>query len=229
MLNVVSLHRGHRVLSGATFAVGSRVSRQYTFFPSVFRRFSAVDRDANEDEEEEINNSNNIIRGPFDMVEEDVEDATPSAFAVPSNTSATVVSSQANKLESLPISFADISRAEVSIRGGVKRTTCEKSHFISELVGANVYLKNEFRQFTGSFKERGARNAILQLMRVKGSQLRGVIAASAGNHALALAYHGQQLGVPVTVVMPTVAPLAKVDKCRVRPSQPSMGQSMPRS
>jgi threonine dehydratase len=53
-------------------------------------------------------------------------------------------------------------------------------------------------------------------MRDKSSSLRGVIAASAGNHALALAYHGQQLGVPVTVVMPTVAPLAKVDKCRVR-------------
>ena len=118
-------------------------------------------------------------------------------------------------LDELPITFADISRAEVAIRGGVVRTTCEKSHFISELVGANVYFKNEFRQFTGSFKERGARNAILKLMRDKGSSLRGVIAASAGNHALALAYHGQQLGVPVTVVMPTVAPLAKVDKCRV--------------
>jgi threonine dehydratase len=118
-------------------------------------------------------------------------------------------------LTDLPISFADISRAEVAIRGGVKRTSCEKSPFISELVGANVYLKTEFRQFTGSFKERGARNAILQLMRTQKSHLRGVIAASAGNHALALAYHGKELGVPVTVVMPTVAPLAKVDKCRV--------------
>jgi Pyridoxal-phosphate dependent enzyme len=118
-------------------------------------------------------------------------------------------------LDNLPITFADISRAEVAIRGGVKRTTCERSHFISELVGANVFFKNEFRQFTGSFKERGARNAILKLIRDKGSSLRGVIAASAGNHALALAYHGQQLGIPVTVVMPTTAPLAKVDKCRV--------------
>jgi hypothetical protein len=115
----------------------------------------------------------------------------------------------------LPIDFADISRAEVAIRGGVRRTSCEKSHFISELVGANVFFKNEFCQFTGSFKERGARNAILQLKREKGSSLRGVIAASAGNHALALAYHGKELGVPVTVVMPTVAPMAKVDKCRV--------------
>jgi Pyridoxal-phosphate dependent enzyme len=118
-------------------------------------------------------------------------------------------------LDNLPITFADISRAEVAIRGGVKRTTCERSHFISELVGANVFFKNEFRQFTGSFKERGARNAILKLIRDKGSSLRGVIAASAGNHALALAYHGQLLGIPATVVMPTTAPLAKVDKCRV--------------
>lgn len=118
-------------------------------------------------------------------------------------------------LNNLPITFADISRADVAIRGGVKRTVCERSHFISELVGANVFLKQEFRQFTGSFKERGARNAILQVKREKGSSLRGVIAASAGNHALALAYHGKELGVPVTVVMPSVAPMSKVDKCRV--------------
>lgn len=57
----------------------------------------------------------------------------------------------------------------------------------------------------------------MQLLREQGDDIKksGVIAASAGNHALALAYHGMNLGVPVTVVMPTVAPLAKVDKCRV--------------
>ena len=118
-----------------------------------------------------------------------------------------------SQLDGLPISFADISRAEVAIRGGVKRTSCELSPFLSELVGANVYFKNEFQQFTGSFKERGARNAIMALKK-KTPSLKGVIAASAGNHALALAYHGRNLGVPATVVMPTVAPLAKVDKCR---------------
>jgi Pyridoxal-phosphate dependent enzyme len=139
------------------------------------------------------------------------ESLEPPSFVVPKTRS-----HSQKTLDELPITFADVSRAEVAIRGGVVRTTCERSHFISELVGANVYFKNEFRQFTGSFKERGARNAILKLMRDKSSSLRGVIAASAGNHALALAYHGQQLGVPVTVVMPTVAPLAKVDKCRVR-------------
>jgi threonine dehydratase len=87
---------------------------------------------------------------------------------------------------------------------------------LSELIGANLYLKTEFRQFTGSFKERGARNALLYHLREKGNSFKnsGAIAASAGNHALALAYHGQLLGVPVTVVMPSVAPLAKVDKCK---------------
>lgn len=118
--------------------------------------------------------------------------------------------------DELPVTFADISRAHVAIRDGIVRTKCEQSFFLSELVGANIYIKPEFRQFTGSFKERGARNAILQMKREHGSNLKGVIAASAGNHALALAYHGMQLNVPVTVVMPTVAPLAKVDKCKVR-------------
>jgi threonine dehydratase len=119
--------------------------------------------------------------------------------------------------DELPVQYADISRAHVAIRDGVVRTECKRSHFISELVGANVYLKTEQRQFTGSFKERGARNALLQLIQSKGEEFQktGAIAASAGNHALALAYHGRQLGIPVTVVMPTVAPLAKVDKCRV--------------
>jgi threonine synthase len=117
--------------------------------------------------------------------------------------------------DSLPVTFADISRAHVAIRDGIVRTKCEKSVFLSEIIGANIYLKPEFRQFTGSFKERGARNAILKLKhRDMEAAKRGVIAASAGNHALALAYHGRELGIPVTVVMPTVAPLAKVDKCR---------------
>mmetsp|Transcript_2157 Transcript_2157/g.3210 ORF Transcript_2157/g.3210 Transcript_2157/m.3210 type:complete len:491 (+) Transcript_2157:56-1528(+) len=124
--------------------------------------------------------------------------------------------SDIKKFEDLPVTFADISRAHVSIRDGVKKTTCEKSYFLSELLGANIYLKTEFQQFTGSFKERGARNALQTLLRTKGDEFRkaGAISASAGNHALALAYHGKELGVPVTVVMPTVAPLSKVEKCR---------------
>jgi threonine dehydratase len=97
------------------------------------------------------------------------------------------------KRDSLPVTFADISRAHVSIRNGIKKTTCEKSYFLSELIGANIFLKTEFRQFTGSFKERGARNALLYHLRTKGDSFKtkGAIAASAGNHALGLAYHGK--------------------------------------
>ena len=75
-----------------------------------------------------------------------------------------------------------------------------------------LYLKKEFLQFTGSFKERGARYTLMQ-MDPKQKKI-GVVAASAGNHALGLAYHGKQLGIPVTVVCPTFAPLMKIQKCR---------------
>lgn len=153
-----------------------------------------------------------------------VEEKTPPPPAAKETSSTTPIPPKVSspgcpprrKLDELPITFADISRAHVSIRSGVVRTSCEKSYFLSELLGANIYLKSEFRQFTGSFKERGARNAIKRLLAEFGEPFKkvGVIAASAGNHALALAYHGKELGVPVTVVMPTVAPLAKVDKCK---------------
>jgi len=75
-----------------------------------------------------------------------------------------------------------------------------------------IFCKLEYLQRTGSFKERGARNALLLLDAAQ--QKRGVIAASAGNHALGLAYHAQQLGIPATVVMPKFAPLTKVVNCR---------------
>src|SRR4051794_31120931 len=75
-----------------------------------------------------------------------------------------------------------------------------------------IYCKLDNLQRTGSFKERGARNA-LSLLPTK-QQKRGVIAASAGNHAQALAYQGKLLGVPATVVMPKFAPLIKVSNCQ---------------
>lgn len=156
---------------------------------------------------------------PFSATVTDTTDASSDEdTSVPSPPWRKNKSEREKILESLPVTFADISRANVAIRNGVKRTPCIKSYYLSELLGANIFLKTEFQQFTGSFKERGARNAILSLLReLGGEKLRqtGVIAASAGNHALALAYHGKDLGVPVTVVMPTIAPLAKVDKCRV--------------
>jgi threonine dehydratase len=83
---------------------------------------------------------------------------------------------------------------------------------LSQLTGSDVYCKLDHLQVTGSFKERGACNRLAQLNDEQ--RRRGVIAASAGNHALALAYHGQQRGIPVTVVMPMWAPLTKVSNCR---------------
>lgn len=111
-----------------------------------------------------------------------------------------------------PVSFDDVAKAAMDIKGSVYRSSCEMNQALSDMTGMSIWLKAEHKQFTGSFKERGARNALLQLdERQKG---KGVIAASAGNHALALSYHGGQLGIPVTVIMPVNAPLIKVEKCR---------------
>lgn len=110
------------------------------------------------------------------------------------------------------LAFSDITAARDRIAGGVALTPCPYSAPLSEICGCEVYCKLEFLQRTGSFKERGARNALLLLDSAQ--KKKGVIAASAGNHALALAWHGGHLGVPVTVVMPTYAPLVKQVNCR---------------
>lgn len=91
-------------------------------------------------------------------------------------------------------------------------TPCPESIPLSEITGARIFCKLDNLQRTGSFKERGARNALLRLPAAQ--KKRGVIAASAGNHALGLAYHGRLLHIPVTVVMPDYAPLIKVSTCR---------------
>ena len=112
----------------------------------------------------------------------------------------------------LQLSIDDINAAAHRIKDGIQRTPTFRSDWLSPLVGFDFYLKREHRQGTGSFKERGARNALMLL----GEQQKrvGVIAASAGNHALALASHGKQLGIPVTVVMPVFAPMIKIENCR---------------
>ena len=86
------------------------------------------------------------------------------------------------------------------IAGHVIQSPCPLSIPLSELTGARMFCKLEYLQRTGSFKERGARNALALLSEDK--KKRGVIAASAGNHALGLAYHGQLLKIPVTVLRP---------------------------
>lgn len=112
----------------------------------------------------------------------------------------------------LPVSFEDILAARQRIGDAVYASPCPPSQLLSELTGCTVHCKLEYLQRTGSFKERGARNALMLLD--DDDARRGVIAASAGNHALALASHAGALGIPVTVVMPTVAPLTKIENCR---------------
>src|SRR6188508_1486321 len=114
--------------------------------------------------------------------------------------------------DNMPISLNDIQAARQRLAGAIYVSPCQESPALSELTGCRVFCKLDSLQRTGSFKERGARNALLLLTAEQ--RQRGVIAASAGNHALALACHGRELGIPVTVVMPRFAPLIKVATCR---------------
>jgi len=109
------------------------------------------------------------------------------------------------------ITCDDILAARERIAGRIYVSPCVPSMTLSALSRCSVYGKLDFLQQTGSFKERGACNALLQLSPEQ--RRRGVIAASAGNHALGLAYHGKLLGIPVTVVMPEFAPLIKRTTC----------------
>ena len=110
------------------------------------------------------------------------------------------------------VTFADIQAARARIAGQVDHTPTRYSRKLSQLTGAEVWVKFDNLQFTGSFKERGALNRLLMLSPEE--RKRGVVAASAGNHAQALAYHGGRLGVPVTIVMPEGTPFAKINGTR---------------
>jgi len=110
------------------------------------------------------------------------------------------------------VTYEDIVAARERIRGGIYESPCVESIPLSQLTGAHIYCKLDYLQRTGSFKERGARNALLKLDDAR--RRRGVIAASAGNHAQGVAYHAALLGIPVTVVMPQFAALVKVTNCR---------------
>lgn len=107
-----------------------------------------------------------------------------------------------------PPTIEDIRAAAERIKGAVIRTPMLISRTLSEIIGAEVWLKFENLQFTAAYKERGALNKLLQLS--KEERARGVIAASAGNHAQAVAYHAKRLGIPATIVMPESTPTVKV-------------------
>jgi threonine dehydratase len=121
----------------------------------------------------------------------------------------------AERLSSNPADWSALTAQDVAdaygrVAGAIVRTPTLHSRTLSEITGAEVWLKFENLQFTAAYKERGALNALLQLDPER--RARGVIAASAGNHAQGLAYHGARLGVPVTIVMPKHTPTVKVQQ-----------------
>ena len=108
--------------------------------------------------------------------------------------------------------LAAVEAARARLQGAIYQTPCPYSQTLSELTGTRCHVKLENLQMTGSFKERGAANLLLQLDPAERG--RGVVAASAGNHGLAVAFHAARLGIPATIVMPTYAPLIKAASAR---------------
>ena len=112
------------------------------------------------------------------------------------------------------ISLQDIQAAARAIDGQVLNTPCVESKTISEITGAQIFLKFENLQFTSSFKERGACNKLSQIKAAAGDQSPAVIAMSAGNHAQGVAYHARRLGLAASIVMPRFTPSVKVERTR---------------
>jgi threonine dehydratase len=110
------------------------------------------------------------------------------------------------------VTLADIEAARRRIGDAIKLTPCNRSEAFSKLVGSACFFKLENLQITGSFKERGALNKLLLL--TPEERAKGVIAASAGNHAQGVAYHAGRLSVLSTIVMPETTPLIKVQSTR---------------
>lgn len=113
----------------------------------------------------------------------------------------------------MAVSLADIEAAAGRLRGQVLDTPCVESRTLGQILGCRVFLKFENLQFTASFKERGALNKLAQLVE-SGQPLKGVIAASAGNHAQGVAHHAQRLGLRAVIVMPVLTPTVKVERTR---------------
>jgi threonine dehydratase len=112
----------------------------------------------------------------------------------------------------MPVDHAGIARARERLRAAIQETPLRPSQRLSELTGTRCLVKLENLRLTGSFKERGAANLLLQL--TPDERGRGVVAASAGNHGLAVAFHAARLGITATIVMPEWAPLVKVASAR---------------
>jgi threonine dehydratase len=110
----------------------------------------------------------------------------------------------------MTVTLKEIEAAAQVIEGRVVRTPCLHSRTLSDITGAQVYLKFENHQFTASFKERGALNKLTSLDAAQ--RAKGVIACSAGNHAQGVAYHANRLGIPAVIVMPRYTPWVKVEQ-----------------
>jgi len=111
------------------------------------------------------------------------------------------------------LAFADIEAAAARLEGQVLDTPCVESKTLGQIAGCQVFLKFENLQFTASFKERGALNKLAALVD-SGVPIKGVIAASAGNHAQGVAHHAQRLQLRAVIVMPLVTPMVKVERTR---------------
>jgi threonine dehydratase len=117
-----------------------------------------------------------------------------------------------NSLAHLPVTLRDVEAAAGVLAGFVKETNFDRSRTLSDITGAGVWLKFENLQFTATFKERGALNRLSALS--ADERRRGVIAASAGNHAQGVAYHAASLSIPATIFVPVGTPTVKIENTR---------------
>src|SRR5579863_8502096 len=115
-------------------------------------------------------------------------------------------------LAKLPVTLADVEAAAMALTGFVKRTNFDHSRTLSDITGADIWLKFENLQFTATFKERGALNRLSALSADQRRQ--GVVAASAGNHAQGVAYHAARLSIPATIFVPAGTPTVKIENTR---------------
>ena len=123
-----------------------------------------------------------------------------------------MATNQKRELFTLNVTLDDIRAAAEAIRGSVVETPCVQSQKLSEITGVELSLKLENLQFTGSFKDRGALVRLLAL--TDAERACGIVAMSAGNHAQAVAYHAQRLGIAATIVMPRYTPNIKTEHTR---------------
>ncbi|HXN69786.1 MAG TPA: threonine ammonia-lyase [Bradyrhizobium sp.] len=115
-------------------------------------------------------------------------------------------------LARLPVTLGDVEAAAGVLAGLVKRTSFDRSRTLSDITGASLWLKFENLQFTATFKERGALNRLSALS--ADERRRGVVAASAGNHAQGVAYHAARLSIPATIFVPVGTPTVKIENTR---------------